>query len=477
MAWLQDLIKSSQSPQNLKASASDAIVWAEASQGSDAIRELVKTGEEKLPTWGPLLQDIFHVFWKTQPTLADPDSVDPSHLANRSLLEGLLNEPATADTRVFSMLDETISAIAALEAGKRLVQAIESDPDLNKAAQDIANGLKNAPPAVDGTLSPSAQQAIQQFQSALQQSGSTLRKAIRQSARAAAQKAEETQETVISWGLDTGAFVNVPPQERITLAELFSTPRFRKLGELIGRLRNLGLSKQREHLRHLSDEIHSITRGDDLARLLPVELAALLHPARRLDFGRRLIERQLMEYALKPRHKDKRGPIIVMIDRSGSMTGYPGEWAAAVGLALLDIARRQRRDFAACYFDTDVDPVFRFPRNTEPSAKDIIAFASVQGGGGTSFEAPLTWALDLQAEADDFKKADIVMISDGECEVSDAFLAQLLAAKKARGVRIFSVLIGGVAEEMTRWSNRVWSVMAPDDLTAGELFEEVLSEP
>lgn len=38
-------------------------------------------------------------------------------------------------------------------------------------------------------------------------------------------------------------------------------------------------------LRHHRDELHSISAGNDLSRILPTELAALSHPLRRLSPG------------------------------------------------------------------------------------------------------------------------------------------------------------------------------------------------
>ncbi len=266
----------------------------------------------------------------------------------------------------------------------------------------------------------------------------------------------------------------VPVGERLAFATELSTERFRRMGELIGRMRNLGRARQREKLRRHADELHSITLGNDLDRVLPTELTALGHPLRRLDFGRRYLEGGLLQYELRPRPKNARGPIIALIDASGSMAGARMEWAAALALALLDIARSQRRDFAAAYFrgpGAEIE-TFRFPRTGIYNPRDILRFATVGADGGTSFEEPLAWALDVQTEAA-FNAADIVMVTDGECAVSDEFFERLIATKQERGMRIFSYLLAAAPEKLTRWSDRVWAVTQPDDAAAGELFAEI----
>ncbi len=297
-------------------------------------------------------------------------------------------------------------------------------------------------------------------------------KALRHAVKAGADQAQDVQERMISWGLDGSALLQVPLGERIELARQLMSPRFKKITALIGRMRNLARSKQGGSLKHLRDEYHSITLGDNHGRLLPVELAALYNPLRKLDFGRRLMEHKLLEYEERPIQREGKGPIICLIDRSGSMAGGKMEWASAVGLALMDTARRQKRDFAAVFFDTQILAEFRFERGKAPP-EAIFRFATVGANGGTSYEVPLSWALEVQAESK-FRHADIVMISDGECLVEDEFYQRLMATKKERGLRIMSILIGGVPQEITRWSDRVWAITAPNDEAAGEMFAELV---
>ena len=139
---------------------------------------------------------------------------------------------------------------------------------------------------------------------------------------------------------------------------------------------------------------------------------------------------------------------------------------------MMDTARRQKRDFAAVFFDTAILAQFRFERG-KASPEDIFRFATVGAHGGTNYEVPLSWALDVQSESK-FRSADILMISDGEYAVSDDFFSRLMRTKKERGLRIMSILIGGIPQELTRWSDRVWAVTAPDDEAAGEMFAELV---
>ncbi len=107
----------------------------------------------------------------------------------------------------------------------------------------------------------------------------------------------------------------------MTMAQQLMQPPLRKVADLIGRMRGLARARQGGALRHLRDELYRITQGNDLSRVLPVELASLKDPLRSLDFGRRFLEGQLAQYDVKPLQREGRGPVLCAIDCSGSMQG------------------------------------------------------------------------------------------------------------------------------------------------------------
>src|SRR5262249_20966585 len=84
------------------------------------------------------------------------------------------------------------------------------------------------------------------------------------------------------------------------------------------------------------------------------------------------------------------GPIIIAIDESGSMTtdygGMTGEvWSKAVMLALLSIARLQKRDLAVIHFSGPDDlRLDLFPKG-EAMPAQVIACASFFFNGGAGF--------------------------------------------------------------------------------------------
>ena len=445
-SWLQDALGvADPSPQHLQGGHHDHLVWDEAVDASTALQALEQQGQA-WPAWKGLLQDTFQTYFKPAPQLRPLEAVDAVHQATRPYVAELLDDPATAQTRTGTVLDDLASAVGALATGRVLAEKIAAHPDLH----DSLRKSQTPPPQAQGAL----------------------HKAVHQAARRGAQEAEEAQGTLMSWGMDPGAMERVPLGQRLDLALQLASPQFRRLAATIGRMRNLARARQGGSLRHLRDELHSVTQGDDLGRVLPAELANLRSPMRRLDFSRRLLEHQLLQYAVRPVPRVQMGPIVALLDASGSMSGEPLEWAAAVGLAFADTARRQKRDFAACYFDTQVLQEFRFPKG-KLTPQEILGFATQGGGGGTSYDAALGWGLEVLQEQT-FRSADLVLITDGECAVDDSTLAALAHLRRTQGLRVFSILIGGTPQTLTTFSDRVWAVGAPDDAAAGDIFAELV---
>jgi uncharacterized protein with von Willebrand factor type A (vWA) domain len=233
-------------------------------------------------------------------------------------------------------------------------------------------------------------------------------------------------------------------------------------------------------VRGRTDEIRSVETSGELSRLLPSELAALASdvPERRLEAEARLVEGRSLCWQLKSREKEKRGPVIPMIDSSGSMEGYPMEWATAVALGVVDLAAGRgglpKRASALVHFNERVLSEVRFaPGERDP--KKLLCVATVGASGGTRYEPAIERALEMAAEPA-YEGADLLLVTDELCRLDDPFLERLLEEKKHRRMRFFSVLIGSPRSsgELERYSDRVWTLRdlggTYPDHAAGELF-------
>jgi uncharacterized protein with von Willebrand factor type A (vWA) domain len=431
---------------------------------SGELQNLVK--ESPATTFPALLQDIWAGFYKAAPELVPEKHVDPAYQANRPFIERFLEDKTTAEARITTMLDELSAGVATIETGRKFLEEIKQRPELQKALEKASAAMEeNQPSAVKEVL-------VDQAQQILKQSAREVRRAVRAAAEAGKEKAEELQQVLAGWGLEPGDLKRVPMEERLKLAERLTGPKLKKLADLVGRFRNLARVRQKEKLKKERDELHGITVGADLSRVLPAELAMIKHPLRRLDFYRRFTEGQLLQYELRTKEKLGRGPIICLVDASGSMSGERMDWAVAVTLALLDTATRQKRRAAVIIFNTRVLAEYEFG----PGERDIekfVAIATTGANGGTEYFPALARAVEL-INTINYEKADVMMVTDGACRVPDDFLQNFLISKKTLNFRVWSVLIGHDSpQELTRWSDRVWQTARPSEEVAGEIFEEV----
>jgi uncharacterized protein with von Willebrand factor type A (vWA) domain len=183
---------------------------------------------------------------------------------------------------------------------------------------------------------------------------------------------------------------------------------------------------------------------------------------------RDLLESRAMQYRLEGRESLGKGPVVVCIDKSGSMAGPQDEWATAVALALLDVAQRQRRPFALLAFDGDI----KHEVVVKPGEPLPEAALFTPANGGTNIGRVMVRSLEIIARNEGaLKKADVVLITDGDSDTSTAPHVRQMAA--TLGVTILGVGIGVSKEALAPWCDEAQSVTRVDDLddrTANALF-------
>ena len=227
-------------------------------------------------------------------------------------------------------------------------------------------------------------------------------------------------------------------------ALLRQSEKLQRLGVMAGRMRRIAMLKRRSRSKHARDEVSDIERGNDLGRVLPSELVKLADPLLSLDFARAFVEGTLVQYRLHGRERQGRGPVVVCLDSSGSMEGEREVWSKAVALALMQLAVADKRRCRIVQFDDGVRRVDDFVPGKVDSAMVMAAMFPFYGGG-TDFEEPLTKAMEAINDDAGLKNADVILITDGEAEVTETFHKSWAEAKRKHEVSVFAVAIGGTA--------------------------------
>jgi len=278
-----------------------------------------------------------------------------------------------------------------------------------------------------------------------------LRQALRAGCEAGHEAVDEVTTTLgafCGWGTSTSMNGdNVSAEVKARLAhQIQSSSKLQQLAREAGRLRRIAAAKQRSKADLVRNEVADLERGNDLGRLLPSELVKLTDPALALDFARGFFEKSLLQYRLSGKETQGRGPIVVCIDQSSSMEGQKEIWSKAIALALLQVACMQKRACRVIHFNSAVVRVDDWkPGKVEPMA--LIKSLEPFYGGGTDFEPPLAKAMEAISAEPKLRKADVVLITDGDANLSAGFADEWARARKRHEVTCYAVHVdapGGV---------------------------------
>lgn len=274
-----------------------------------------------------------------------------------------------------------------------------------------------------------------------------LRKAIREATDAVCQAQGQLEGVQEALGLPGNA-----PSDNTTLKgidrirdahkRMNQSFQLKKIAELAGRLQRLAATKKRSRVRPAVGCIKGITLSGDISRVLPSELVGLRgSKLARLDTLRKIVEKRALSYQMEGKETATRGPIVVLTDESGSMAGDRETWSKAVALSILSTASRQKRAWNLIGFSGHI--------NHEQSIKAGEGTATVleqalcrRCSGGTDFTQPVARALEILETSATMKKADVIIITDGEAELDKDVAERARQMTKLEGVNFFVVGIG-----------------------------------
>jgi len=137
-------------------------------------------------------------------------------------------------------------------------------------------------------------------------------------------------------------------------------------------------------------------------------------------------------------------------------------------LALMSIARKQKRDFCLILFSTRTQ-IFKYERGKIKSS-DMINLAQTFLGGGTDFALPLERAMNVINESR-FKQADLIFVTDGEDRVKDSFLESFNKEKKEKEFNVLSLVIGSSINTVEQFSDKVVKIKDFDEEGSFTAFE------
>ena len=434
-------------------------LWKSLIKESAVVREQVERGARKLPTFPAFAREVFARLYSPPKALT---RVRPEDAWAQALHQTLDELPGFKKLAAYCAHNKELSSAAAANLLEQIVEKVPHPPaplaDPEARRQEV-RGLLDFLHSINGA-DAEPREAIEAAVERARCAGKddvaamaaftsgvdpdAIRQALRRSVDEASLEVEEV--TTAAAGLSgLGGSGRMSEQTQAALGStLKASDAMRRLGILAGRMRRLAMGKRRSRTRAAASEISDITTGADLARVLPHELLKLTDPVLALDFFRAFMERGLLQYELAGNEREGRGPVVVLIDDSDSMDGAPSTFAKAAALALADLALADRRACKLVRFSHRINAAIDLRPGRDATAP-LLTFLAGNVDGGTSFELPLRFAREAIDREACYQRADVVLITDGEAELSPAFLADWRRRALKDGLSTYAVHIGGAA--------------------------------
>lgn len=427
---------------------------------------------EYVPHWGELCGDVF----KSLHTYEDPgvlsqDEIKPSYEINRRVMQNIIGSDDFQAARPITRHSEIEAAFTTIGMGEKLRDTLKTEmKDLADEAQDAeknekqierqeekAEEIRQQVREANGNISDAQKDALEDAVNRKHNAQARLEKNIDNMSdipltrggadgiAAAAKQGKDDAKLIASIpGIGKGEKQQLSPDEAIRLAQMFKdNPRLMQIAEMLGRILRDMRFKRARRISGGHEEVVDVDMGDDLELTLMAEKMKLMNPLMKKDFMRRFLEQSVMQYEMQGTEEAGYGPLIICRDESASMSGQRNIWAAAVSLALISIARKEKRDSAVvAYASSGEQETWVFPANEPFDAEKVVEMAGHFFHGGTTDATPaIREAVNLTSSDLRYTKADLVLISDGEDRYEDEDM-KLRDELQSRGVRMHGVMVG-----------------------------------
>ena len=455
---------------------------------------------------GHPVQDAFLTLFKTAPRLATPVPAGLEPLADlvrrgmetpqwARLRENTMGDLVGAGVGAAAFVEETLKALPddakkqAQEQSKAQHEAdqirdkaeslesladllrqqadakAESDPQAAasfgeeaEAVSQRACGLRQKADAAQRQ----ADAACAAFQVKVDANAPQLAAALNAAAKQAGEKASDASSLARGFSLAAGgdpAHVDASTA-RAAMETLRANLNLKRLAEMLGWAKKMvrGEWRKSSHVRTemVGYAVHDL-RPETMA---PVEWAALLagDATLELDWLRRAADGAIRHRKFSGKEQQGRGPLVLVRDESGSMEGAPHALAVALEWALLEIARRDRREFYSVPFSGPGQyQVWQAPSPGRSDPDGLLAHLSHFYNGGTEPYSPLVTALELIERSR--LRAGILILTDAAFNSPpDEFMRRLAELKQRQPLRVVAVVIGGDDAVAQEFADRVVSV-------------------
>ena len=215
-------------------------------------------------------------------------------------------------------------------------------------------------------------------------------------------------------------------------------------------------------------EIEEIATGQSLRHIVPVETAIMSDRQTEVLFYLKYASQKLQLFASKPKEESRmkldkqrqvkprleKGPIIVSLDTSGSMTGKPIQLAKCLLLQLLKMAKKQKRK---CFLITFSVRARYLDLSKYGAWKQLDKFLDNSFSGGTNGEEMLAAVLKMLLTSN-FAMADVLIISDFYFPQPLELTRKKMKMEHDKGTRFYGLQIDSTIVSYNNILDRIWQI-------------------
>jgi uncharacterized protein with von Willebrand factor type A (vWA) domain len=253
-----------------------------------------------------------------------------------------------------------------------------------------------------------------------------------------------------------------------TFKAVRSNPALLRICSLAGKFKQLAQGLHKARSKNGFEEVVGLESGGDISRLIPSELMRLGIPELELDFLRRFAERQCLCREFESTEKVGLGPIVIVVDESGSLVGSKNESAKAIALTLASIARKQGRWCGLVAFSGGSGHRVLALPPTKWNQVQLYSWLESFIGCGSDQDVPVQEMPAIFTEIGaPVGKTDLIYITDAELRISQKKATEFTTWKTSVKARLVSLVLNTDPGHLTLISDEVHLINSLDPTEVG----------
>jgi len=458
----------------------------------------VKLSEEDLTSESEkdLVRDAFWSYYL--PTHAQKEEIPTEREINKKLLDWVMEGQAWQASKFTTSGKMVVST----KAAELLALQLLNDPEVKKAmeaqteaeekeleAQEQEAEAQEQAEQGDSQAAAKAQgkakQARAEAQASIDKANATLDKrtnspegkAIRAAATKEAKKgAEEIAEVMATWGIEDGEGSTLNIEDIKAMQEKLTKGKLASIVEAMGRCQGIALKALQSHSKHetvVTDAGYTRNVMDVFSTqrtyLLNQQVPLILRAKTVGDF----VQTGLLGIT-KSSESKYTGGMVIGIDGSGSMGSSDEVMAKGLMMGIAKAAADTGQEYHAFTFGSANQLTETITNRSNPA--QFIPWLEKMFGGGTDFNRALEHAVEILSSMEDPSSHDILMLTDGQADITEETRNLLAEAKQRWGTRMFTILVGRAAYgDITEVSDFVVNINNAGDMerAAQELSDKL----